>query len=145
MAERNAGFFGEQHLQEGLPRAGGRGPSAGDKRLSSLSRWHSSFLVVGTGLPKARSWTGPSCQRAGRRPLESDGLHARRAGQKLQTPAAIRAPARHGLKTARASLDQLEPLETRVAVASDNNVVVHRNAQWLCDLDYCARHFNIGA
>ena len=41
------------------------------------------------------------------------------------------------------SLDQLEALETGVTVAADNNMVVHCNTQWLCDLDDCARHFNV--
>jgi hypothetical protein len=40
---------------------------------------------------------------------------------------------------------QLQRLETRMPVAADDEVVVHRNAQWPRDLDDRPRHVDVGA
>ena len=40
---------------------------------------------------------------------------------------------------------QLERLQTRVAVFADDEMVVHRNAQWPRDLDDRPRHVDVGA
>jgi hypothetical protein len=42
-------------------------------------------------------------------------------------------------------LDQLQPLETRMSFFSDDDVVVYRDPQVLCDFHNDPRHFNIGA
>src|SRR6266481_2665280 len=42
-------------------------------------------------------------------------------------------------------LDQLQPLETRMSFFSDDDVVVYRDPQGLCDFHNDPRHFNIGA
>ena len=42
-------------------------------------------------------------------------------------------------------LHQLHCLETRVTVLADDEVVVHRNAQWPRDLDDRPGHVDVGA
>ena len=41
-------------------------------------------------------------------------------------------------------LDQFHPLQTRMPVLADDDVVVHRNAQWRRDVDDRACHLDIG-
>lgn len=41
--------------------------------------------------------------------------------------------------------DQPQTLEARVAVLADDDVIVDRDAEWLCRVDDHSRHINIGA
>ena len=46
---------------------------------------------------------------------------------------------------ARRDSNQLQPLEAGMAFLADDDVVVHRNAERLCDLDDRLRHLDVGA
>ena len=45
---------------------------------------------------------------------------------------------------AKSASDHLEALEARVAIASDDQMVVHDNAEGLGDVDDVLRHANVG-
>ena len=49
------------------------------------------------------------------------------------------------MKNVSSGLNQLQPLEARMAFLADDDVIVHRNAERLGDVDNRLRHLNIGA
>ena len=44
-----------------------------------------------------------------------------------------------------AELDQLQPLQARVPVLANNDVIVHRNPEWPGDVDDRLGHVDVGA
>ena len=42
-------------------------------------------------------------------------------------------------------LNQLQPLQTRMPVLADDDVIVHRDAERFCDVDDLLRHLDVGA